>query len=414
MEQELEQKPRQETWLFQNQEKPLDVPREIAKALPPMYEQEAFSSDLVSVFNDPVPQMFRIRNIQKRWAKENINNYSMYPSLYFSEEQIRQEIANYYRFFRRFARSGLRKDILEIARGNPRRAASYLMEILENEINSTEQRDGKGKKSTSLTALKMVQEHGKTLGIPFSNKNNKNTPSSETRKLMKRAYNIHEIMEKINIRYDSYAQKSYEKKECQIPEDIEIERMRSYSASEIARIPITEYLAEDFYEKFARRELKRITYMENIQRSRKIVMLIDVSGSMETNVGNLKFLREEFAISSAILLLQNCLKGGHNVHLVRFDRQPLPEIEGTPDEIIRTLMECKFTGGGTSIDNAIEKANSFSPDEIILITDGNDVIRKTPNAPMTTYICEGKEGYDQGSKIRKISKQIFFSEDLLK
>lgn len=112
--------------------------------------------------------------------------------------------------------------------------------------------------------------------------------------------------------------------------------------------------------------LSTFQHYEDVPRSKRFGMLLDISGSMK----GAPFI---YAAASAIALTRNALKGRHEVVLRLFDAQPYPSLRGQPDRVAAYLMLMPFSGGGTDIGAAIAKmARDDDPDEIVVISDGDD------------------------------------------
>jgi uncharacterized protein with von Willebrand factor type A (vWA) domain len=171
-------------------------------------------------------------------------------------------------------------------------------------------------------------------------------------------------------------------------EELDYIPMRRWS--ELHRIASHQFALHDdiFYARLTRRELLVVRYQERIYQPRKFVMLLDVSGSMKDNCAD-GYSRAEYATASAIALLSNALKGANRAIVVPFDDRPHPAIEGRPQDVVRQLLQCPFSGGGTSIDTALAAADEQSADEIILITDGQDRVSSRIRTPLTVYVCGG-------------------------
>lgn len=336
----------------------------ILDLLPDVYKDE-FKHDVVNVFETPPKSRRSVKHVVKEWIKN-----SELEDVY----DIKDDAIKLSRFFSRFSRSKLRNDILDRVNGDPIRAAELFLEMLEKVSGSSE---------NISDMIDQINMNG--ISIPFASEGSGNSDARS----IKREMRISELIEKLDIEYKRFSKKDVDYEFSHYPEDdIDIVRLKSFSSRDISNICVMDMSLEDeiFYLKLINGELRQIEYLK-IKESppKEIFMLLDVSGSMELNIDK-RYTREEYAVASAICLLKNSLAGGNSVKIVPFSNSPHDEISGSPEEIVKSLLNTRFTGGGTSIDNAIKFVNEKDVNEVIIITDGDDYVSAKPKCAMTTYL----------------------------
>jgi len=269
---------------------------------------------------------------------------------------------------------------------NPIKAAQAFLDILNRE---------KGLK-------KLLNKGGEGIDIPFDSpiesKKESDTSGNSHNQLIKRKWVISELIKRLRLQYEFASQRSSQLEEVFYPdEEVEYSQLRSFS--EIHRIALPEFMFQDeiFFSRIAQKKTQIVRYQKRIYIPRKFVMLIDVSGSMKDNLVG-EYMRADYAIASAICLLSEALKGANSLSIILFDGNPYPPLEGTPQDIVKMLFDCPFSGGGTSIDKALKIADKDEFEQIILITDGDDKGDYCPDRPLITYAC-GKTN----SKLKKMS-----------
>jgi len=149
----------------------------------------------------------------------------------------------------------------------------------------------------------------------------------------------------------------------------------------------TQYAFDDdiFMQKLLKKELLVRDYQSRRLKKQALYLLIDVSGSMEGN-GKRKSI---YASGVALAFVRQAISEG-SVYFLRF-------FDDTPHELHRIttkkeaekmtdiLVKKPYSGGGTRIDSAIKQAVKdivkdpvkFEKAEIMIITDGYDVVRTT-------------------------------------
>jgi len=148
---------------------------------------------------------------------------------------------------------------------------------------------------------------------------------------------------------------------------------------EILKLLPTQYAYEDdvFTQKLLRKDLLVRDYQSRRLKRQSLYLLVDVSGSMEG-------IKNVYASGVALALVRQALQEGSVYFLRFFDANPHDLIKIVTKEdaksICETLISHPFSGGGTSIQGALEVAISdidkspeqFEKSEILVITDGED------------------------------------------
>ncbi len=210
--------------------------------------------------------------------------------------------------------------------------------------------------------------------------NNPGTAHFQNSKLQ-RALQIQEILKRIDFKYE-HMKISYQKKEATFYPEDDIEPRRIQSMMEPIITPEMLLPEEQFTPKLILYELHTFQHFKYVPHTKTYIMLIDVSGSMATGD------RISYACASAISLISNTLKGSNRGIIITFDGNPHePKEFPNVTEAVKFLMDTPFSGGGTSINNALKKADTLNADEIILITDGEDNVSYTPHTPLYTIFC---------------------------
>lgn len=372
----------------------VQVPRAVADILPRGYGygEGHIAADLVAMFEGG--QRRRLRQISRAWETHPRGSNALGPM------QARSLATDYYKFFARFPRTPLFAEILEHCGGDPAAAARALLEMISAEI-----RPGGGRERGPAALGRVLDQARKGLRIPFMPPGSAgHSAGSGTLPLTRRTWNIAKLVERLKLDYEQYSRPQRVKyREVPYPDDLDVVSLRSLTASDLVRITTQDLLLTDadFYPRLARRELRQVIYQEPEPiPPRRFEMLIDVSQSMEQRCGH--YQRCEFAVASAICLLSSALRGGNEVVLRTFDGSPHDAISGTPAEIVRHLLEMPFSGGGTSINRALERADKDQCEEIILITDGEDSVSYSPQTPLLSYLCGG-----DNDGLRKRSRKAY-------
>ena len=193
-------------------------------------------------------------------------------------------------------------------------------------------------------------------------------------------------------------------------DDIEPRTMRSFD--EAARLLPSQYGYEDdiFYAKLASKELLTLEWLKTEHVAKKIVILVDVSGSMED--------RGKYIVANAAVYKVAELAAATGVNeaiVVPFDDKPHEPIKMPPRKLMKFLTETMmYSGGGTDIDEALRFAvEELGATDVLIITDGQDNIEYRPpanvNVRVITFTNEGNE------TLREIAKEYIEldPEDLL-
>lgn len=224
---------------------------------------------------------------------------------------------------------------------------------------------------------------------------------------LRRMSQVVEAMKELHIRYSPAEARNVDLIPVQhAADDIEIRQIQDFREMPT---PFDLALPEEIFDmRAATRTLTTYQHFEEVPRSKRFGMLIDVSGSM----GGAPFT---YAVASAVALMHNAIRGRNEVVLRLFDAQPYPALRGQPDKVAAYLMLMPFSNGGTDIGAAVAKmARDDDPDEIIVISDGDDhkaikkPTRKSDGSDIPVHVIfvlhEGyrsSDGYLENAEIRK-------------
>ena len=137
------------------------------------------------------------------------------------------------------------------------------------------------------------------------------------------------------------------------------------------------YPDDIFNEKLLKKELQVRDYQSRRLKKQALYILVDVSGSMEGGC-------DAYAAGTALSLVRQAVEEKSVYFLRFFDMSPKELITVTTKEeagkLADILLNCPFSGGGTNINRALQKAvedittypDKFEKMEIMLITDGED------------------------------------------
>ena len=171
---------------------------------------------------------------------------------------------------------------------------------------------------------------------------------------------------------------------------------------EMLKVLPTQYIYNDelFTQKLVRKELLVKDYQSRRLKKQALYLLIDVSGSMDKNNRNV------YASGVGISLVRQAILEGSVYFLRFFDGMPKDLHRITTQEeankMVSMLLKQPYTGGGTNISRAIERAvkdikedpKQFEKAEIMVITDGCDGVRLSKkdleNIKLHSTIIEGK------------------------
>jgi hypothetical protein len=225
---------------------------------------------------------------------------------------------------------------------------------------------------------------------------------------LRRMSKVVEAMKELHIRYSPAEARNVDLIPVQhAADDIEIRQIQDFREMPT---PFDLALPEEIFDmRAATRTLTTYQHFEEVPRSKRFGMLIDVSGSMS----GAPFT---YAVASAVALMHNAIRGRNEVVLRLFDAQPYPALRGQPDKVAAYLMLMPFSNGGTDIGAAVAKmARDDDPDEIIVISDGDDhkaikkPTRKSDGSDIPVHVIfvlhEGyrseNAGYMEKAEIRK-------------
>jgi uncharacterized protein with von Willebrand factor type A (vWA) domain len=152
-------------------------------------------------------------------------------------------------------------------------------------------------------------------------------------------------------------------------------------SNELLRVLPTEFIHDDdvFMQKFVKKELQIKDYQARRLKRQVLYLLIDVSGSMRGS-------RNVYASGVALAFVRQAVTEGSTYFLRFFDHgiKQLNTVtnEKEAEKMMDTLIRQPYSGGGTSISNALRTAvkditsdpEGFEKAEIMLITDGEDSV----------------------------------------
>ena len=161
--------------------------------------------------------------------------------------------------------------------------------------------------------------------------------------------------------------------------DNELSVSKIESATEYNKLLPSEMALDDdiFFMRLAKNDLLIKEYQRKKRRKQALYMLIDVSGSMDG-------LRSVYASATALALVRQAVANEATYFLRFFDASPsqMYKVQNKEEalKISEILMRRPYSGGGTSITNAVATAVSdinnnktkFDKVEIMLISDGDD------------------------------------------
>jgi len=336
--------------------------------LPEWYDGEEFKNDILAMFQGrPRRVVGTLRRIRE---KEGFDRTT------FSVE----EWTAIRRFYSEFPRTSLYREILD--HFSPYDAARWFISLL---TAKAELAGGGRDTPTGLAdALSLLAKEASGLFIPFLVGGKAAGKGHYSIKYLKKTLAIQEALKKLVVKYKGASEVSSEKVETFEPSS-DLEPTPITSICDVTHIFPSQFCLPDelFDYKLVGRQLLKPQWFEVRKHPRKYVMLLDVSGSMKGE-------KAIYAAASAIALIQNAMRSGVNkAVVVPFDEAPHKPIEGKGEACIRKLLDLPFSGGGTDIDRALEFADSLHPDEIILITDGEDRVSYRPSAKLYTVFCGG-------------------------
>jgi hypothetical protein len=369
-----------EEWFDENE----DLNRPEVDILPSFYRKNQYENDCLRMFSpkqgsfaDEDENKFEFLEKIERTLPNNLNGNL--KSLNALEKIDAGELNN---FFQEFPKTPLFQDILESVDYDPEESTRLLIELMHIEERN--------KSPMSLhTLLRSFLRKAKT-GFPIlkyiiAPGGNGASKGHYRIQNLGRGLRIQEMLKKLDFKLSYISQRNHARKKTFYPaDDVEPRNIRSWSD----QILYSELLLPDdlFYYRLTINDLHTFQHFEYINSPRTYVMLVDVSGSMNSNE------RIEFACASAISLVSNALIGANKGIIHLFDDQvhPILEFKNVQD-VTQYFLDVPFSGGGTSIDVALKKADTYDADEIILITDGCDSVSYIPKSPLYTIFCDSEQ-----------------------
>ncbi len=337
--------------------------------LPPWYDFNQFKNDILAMF----------LNKPKKLGRRNIATIHQNQDL--REKFLIEEWARIQRFYVTFPKTTLFREILKHFR--PFDAARWFINLLvAKSENITGDRYDKASTADTMSLLLAEGKNG-DIDIPFLKAGSEAGDGHYSIRKLKQSLKILQILKQLMIKYRGASYTHVEKIETPLPAD-DLEPIRIRSFLEVVHAFTTEFsLQEELFDyRLATKQVLRPQWLQRKTHPKKYIMLLDVSGSMDDND---KYL---YAIASAIALIKNAQKSNVNkAVIIPFDDDVHQSIDGDAKQCITELLQTPFSGGGTDIDNALEYADNLEPDEIILITDGEDDVTYKPNAKLYTIFC---------------------------
>lgn len=406
----------------------------------PGYSAYEFAKDIWATMWQPPAKPRRLRSVLR-----DMRSIALSSSRPLSEQEtLAKAVASTGKFLRRFRRSQLRSLCLDAARNDPVAATNLFLHLLYTRFIDNKVRAGYrgGEHALAISmALDSIAEDMNRLdgslvqaallaarkkeGEEGDGQSSGGGYGHELSNLVETVVNVSRILRFIRPIYKPYEKRSEEEREEVLwPGDVDVVPLKSWSARNIVHV-ITRHMAldeDEFLHRMSSRALMQRSYFESKEGPpKKIAMLIDSSSSMTDPLVSSFCTRQEFAIASAIALLDSCLKGSHKVILRFFDAKVTPPVEGTPEQVKAQLLTKAFIGSDTRIEDALMAVDvNDEPDEIILITDGQDEnVGYAPKAKLSTYLCWRKddrlkkEVADTLDFLTKVSRQLMFAEDII-
>ncbi len=227
--------------------------------------------------------------------------------------------------------------------------------------------------------------------------------------LMRKILRIDELLPRVRGIYTFASHRGARLQPIQHPEHtLDIRPLRSYS--ELRQVPATFWLQDEalIEHKLMTRGVPVIQHYRIIPEPEKFVLLLDVSGSMQGG-GTAGFSGEEWGTAHAVALLEAAQEGGNEVVFIRFDGDTHPPVVGDAERVLRDVWTCKFSGGGTDIQGALDTASGVEgARRVVLISDGESHLRgeRLP-IPLDTILIGkgGRRGED--TTLQKLSDRFY-------
>ena len=346
--------------------------------LPKWITQQQFKNDAYQMFSPKDPKTFPQDLISlKEQVIEPIDwDFNVQRNELNPLDEI--DASKLFDFFGQIPDTKLFREILQILKYDPKNSAKMFINLMIAEMANKPNKNF----DDFLNYFLRVAKEGMPL-LPFFLQefgNNPGTAHFQNSKLQ-RALKIQEMLKRIDFKYE-HMKISYQNKEPTFYPEDEIEPRRIQSMMEPIITPEMLLPEEQFIPKLLLYDLHTYQHFKYVPQTKTYVMLIDVSGSMSSED------RITYACASAISLISNALKGSNRGIIITFDGNPHePKEFPNVKQAVEFLMDTPFSGGGTSINNALKKADEFNADEVILITDGEDNVTYTPKSKLSTIFC---------------------------
>ncbi len=346
--------------------------------LPKWIRQEQFENDTYQMFRPKDPQNFPQDLISLKEQVTEPLDWDLNPQRNELNALDDVDASKLLDFFNKIPETKLFREILSALKYDSKNSAKMFINLMVAEMANKPNKMF----DDFLNYFLKVAKDGMPL-LPFFLQEFGNNPGNvhfQNSKLQ-RALKIQEILKRIDFKYQ-HMKISYQKKEPTFYPEDDIEPRRIQSMMEPIITPEMLLPEEQFTPKLLLYELHTYQHFKYLPNTKTYVMLIDVSGSMASED------RITYACASAISLISNALKGSNRGIIMTFDGNPHePKEFPNVTKAVEFLMDTPFSGGGTSINNALKKADTLNADEIILITDGEDNVTYTPQSPLYTIFC---------------------------
>lgn len=349
--------------------------------LPEWYRKYEFLNDILAMF---------MKN-EKRLGKKNLE--IILKRVKKKTEFSKEEWAAIQRFYIKFQKTKIFKELLE--QFDAYDAARFLIALITAKQQQIVSSSSSATASSFIDAINLILrecQNGFPLPLPFGGGKEAGKGSYSV-KYLRKSLEVQKILKELMIKWKSVSEVIEDKEATLEPaEDLEPEKIANYS--EITKIFEYQLAYDELFEyKLATKQLLKKQYYRYKYKAKKFIVLIDVSGSMQNNDAYI------YAIATAIAILKNAQKSKVNkVKIALFDEKIVDEIETDTDTAIQRLLEVPFSGGGTSINTALQYADEQKCDEIILITDGEDRVTYKPETKLYTIFLNGNN-----ENLKKIS-----------
>ena len=347
--------------------------------LPKWYSKKQFISDLLNLFSFKGKKYFRkLGDVKKILEKKGFHVST-------------KELMRYIKFYKSFQKTQLYKDIMGTFR-KPRERVEYFLWLLQN------LKPSKGLAGIEIPFLKTAEtdEFGILAG----------TGHYDLQKIQE-LIKLKKALARVSVMFKWAGQKIIKREIVDIPED-DVDFEPITSISDVLKVTIDQHYRYDddlFYLKLAKKELLKPVWIKYHKIPLKIVILIDVSGSMNECD---KYI---YANASIIALLRHA-QGINEVTIVPFDdyvHNPL-KFSNVKEAINHIMDNLLYSGGGTNIDRALQYADDeLKANIIVLITDGLDKVQYKPKATLKTIFCY-TENQEKNEYLEKISDEYIILE----